>query len=75
MQPNKVNENEMDCGLNEIKWNMISEVWIEGNKIKHEQWSQQCNNAAVFRKKLTRKTKEIIYIFEEGRYQIIQNKL
>ena len=67
MQPNKVNENEMDCGLNEIKWNMINEVWIEGNEIKHEQCSQQCNNAAVFRKKLTRKTKEVIYIFEEGR--------
>ena len=66
MQPNKVNENGMDCGLNEIKWNMINKVWTEGNEIKHEQWSEQCNSAVIFRKKLTREAKEVIYIFEEG---------
>ena len=43
--------NEMDCGLKEIKmkhdqwsvdwtklkWNIINEVWNEGNEMKHEQ--------------------------------------
>ena len=30
--------NEMDCELKEIKWNMINEVWTEGNEMKHKQW-------------------------------------
>ena len=29
----------MKCGLKEMRWNMNSEVWTEGNKMKHEQWS------------------------------------
>ena len=29
---------EMDCGLK--TWNMINEVWTEGNEIKDEQWGQ-----------------------------------
>ena len=32
--------NEMDYGLDEINWNMINEVWTEGNDMKHEQWSR-----------------------------------
>ena len=30
--------NEMDCRLEEIKWNIISEVWTEGNEMKYEHW-------------------------------------
>ena len=29
--------NEMDCGLKEIKRNMINEVWTEGNEMRYEQ--------------------------------------
>ena len=29
--------NEMDCGLKEIKRNMINKVQTEGNEMKHEQ--------------------------------------
>ena len=39
VQPNIVNVNEMDYGrygLKEIRWNMNSEVWTEGNAMKHE---------------------------------------
>ena len=32
--------NEVDCGLKEIKWNMVSEVWTEGNEMRHEQWNR-----------------------------------
>ena len=32
--------NEIDYALKEVKWNMINEVWTDGNKLKHEQWSQ-----------------------------------
>ena len=30
---------EMDCGLKEIKWNMINEVWTKRNEMKHDQLS------------------------------------
>ena len=36
MQPNKVNMNEMDYG----RWNEWDGLWIDGNKMKQEQWSQ-----------------------------------
>ena len=29
----------MKCGLTDMRWNMSNEVWTEGNKMKHEQWS------------------------------------
>ena len=31
---------EMDYGMNEIKMKHVSEVWIEGNEMKHEHWSR-----------------------------------
>ena len=32
----------MNCGLTDMRWNMNSdsEVWTEGNNVKHEQWSR-----------------------------------
>ena len=35
----QINVNEMDCGLNDMNWNMIYEVWTEENEIKYKQWS------------------------------------
>ena len=37
------NKNEtwtMKCELTDLRWNMNNEVWTEGNKMKHEQWSR-----------------------------------
>ena len=71
VQPNKVNENEMDCGLNEIKWNMINEVWTEGNEVKHD----EVNNVTMqlFLEKNWLEKQKRLYIFlkkanSKGRY-------
>ena len=39
-EENKSETWTMKWGLKETRWYMINELWTEGNKMKHEQWSR-----------------------------------